>query len=558
MESTTRSRPTRSKRQRGCIGALAVSAAVVLSATSLRNEYFQTNTCVTAFQPNLRSRQTDRTQQDWHLTVYYQTQGKTLFARTQDLSIHGPTRLSAQASAAGVIVHDRTNKERESNREVRVKSRKTVAPPTVLWDSDDQERKDEELLPLSRGTLVPVTLTPKTQQRTKDDTPPWLDGYLDSSAEPDKAEVEDQVEWLEYELLEEGFAVTDIQEIVKGIYTVTAGDLSLVTGTLEFLRLLLSLKQGENEEYDTPSKLSEGGFVNKDIILAAIIHYADCIAARRNGLHEIVEDLLFGREQENEKHFFRDTEGAGIESAALLLPSTRQDTDNETDPSPSDDPVPTNDPPSSDFSSDTATTEVLLDDGLPAFLDLSGTEDGSIENVVALQVARDAARIKRAEILTQVVRSGPKLEGKEHNLAEPLSWTAAESAKVRGLLLSVGEDWRALALRCVASLYRLEGISKRMDHPVHGASVADYLERTPQMVQTAREAMRVYATLAQRLGMHRLKTRIEERAFRILYRRQYKAVSTLYQDQVDTMRELANHLREVRWITHLWTMYRVM
>jgi ppGpp synthetase/RelA/SpoT-type nucleotidyltranferase len=94
-----------------------------------------------------------------------------------------------------------------------------------------------------------------------------------------------------------------------------------------------------------------------------------------------------------------------------------------------------------------------------------------------------------------------------------------------------------LAIRCVACLYRLEGI---LHHT--GVGSAEYMTRTPEMVQTAREAVRVYATLAQRLGMHRLKSAIEERSFRILYHRQYRAVMALYRENGDAMYSVSTSL----------------
>jgi GTP pyrophosphokinase len=143
-----------------------------------------------------------------------------------------------------------------------------------------------------------------------------------------------------------------------------------------------------------------------------------------------------------------------------------------------------------------------------------------------LRIARGAARLKRAEILAHTVLEYGRRSSKK------------DAGRLRGLLLSVMEDWRALAIRSVACLYRLEGILKQQQHEVDSS----LLERTPQIVETAREALRVYAPLAQRLGLQRLKSRLEDRAFRILYQRQHRAVKALYREKGENMQVVSSYL----------------
>ncbi|EEC49272.1 predicted protein, partial [Phaeodactylum tricornutum CCAP 1055/1] len=87
---------------------------------------------------------------------------------------------------------------------------------------------------------------------------------------------------------------------------------------------------------------------------------------------------------------------------------------------------------------------------------------------------------------------------------------------LRQLLLSETRDWRALAIRAGACLYRLRGLLK-----------SDSYELTPERVRVGREALSIYAPLASRLGMHRLKNELEGAAFRVLYQRQYQAVNAM-------------------------------
>ena len=70
-------------------------------------------------------------------------------------------------------------------------------------------------------------------------------------------------------------------------------------------------------------------------------------------------------------------------------------------------------------------------------------------------------------------------------------------------------------IRSAACLYRLKGITDELDDT--NMSTTSALNRSTNTV--ARDAFKVYAPLAQRLGMQRLKSDLENRAFRILYPR---------------------------------------
>lgn len=125
-----------------------------------------------------------------------------------------------------------------------------------------------------------------------------------------------------------------------------------------------------------------------------------------------------------------------------------------------------------------------------------------------------------------------------------------KAASVRGLLLtSSNGDWNALAIRLTASLYRLRGIlqyqqeyeqqqyydfnsfvgqGSQLSSFVQTESTQPIFSHNKEIVREAREALRIYAPLAQRLGMTKLKTDLENAAFHILYRRQYSIAQSLY------------------------------
>jgi ppGpp synthetase/RelA/SpoT-type nucleotidyltranferase len=132
----------------------------------------------------------------------------------------------------------------------------------------------------------------------------------------------------------------------------------------------------------------------------------------------------------------------------------------------------------------------------------------------AVQMERDAARLKRLEMVasTVVINS---------NNSHRVSPDAEGAENLRNLFLTESKDWRALAIRGAACLYRLRGILKSNN------SVTNNNKVTKESGRVCREALRIYAPIASRLGMHRLKNELEAAAFRILYRRQYETVTAL-------------------------------
>ena len=54
--------------------------------------------------------------------------------------------------------------------------------------------------------------------------------------------------------------------------------------------------------------------------------------------------------------------------------------------------------------------------------------------------------------------------------------------------------------------------------------------------------LKIAAPLAHRLGMQRLKSELEDTAFRILYKRQYSIASSLYKDDLEEMKTIAQVL----------------
>ncbi len=296
-----------------------------------------------------------------------------------------------------------------------------------------------------------------------------LEPPLDSYSEEDAMI---HLDWLEYSLLEEGFTFEDVFEIIQAIKRTSDGDVARTVGAIDFLRLILQL----NEDGDM--------FCTKQVLLASVLHFSDCITVRETGVYEMVRRAVHGK-----KTNYR------------ALPSARTDPEAET----------YND-----------ITRSIISATRRQELSSEAYEDYGEE---VTRIGRDAARVKRAEILAQVVLDTGRTPSKE------------EASRLRGLLLSVMDDWRALAIRSVACLYRLEGILYNAEQ-----GAAEYVRLSPENVKATREALHVYAPLAQRLGMQRLKAKLEDRAFRIMYRRQYDVVSSLFSESRAEMALISSDL----------------
>ena len=128
-------------------------------------------------------------------------------------------------------------------------------------------------------------------------------------------------------------------------------------------------------------------------------------------------------------------------------------------------------------------------------------------------ISEDAWRLKRLEMVFSAVIN--------HSSSSRTRVTpnSRDAEHLRNLLLTESKDWRALAIRAGACLYRLRGLVKQPDGRL-----------SREASKTAREALHVYAPLASRLGMHRLKNELENAAFRVLYRKQYAKVTALNEE----------------------------
>jgi ppGpp synthetase/RelA/SpoT-type nucleotidyltranferase len=335
--------------------------------------------------------------------------------------------------------------------------------------------------------------------------PPWLARYyIEDQRVNGRGVLWKNLQLIEYVLLEqEQWCLADVQHVLQTMYAF-ADENSTLLGMSDFLRILLessttiktsspearssSLMQNENY-VAVPGKSL---FVTKEILLAAIWHYVEASTARKQGVLD--EDFV-------RKHVLLES----FESNHDKLLNNTIDTNNNEVISP-------------DLDASSIPSRVvfpILSTGAEsdhALLCMRPFRDSPLVpssdkehdcNHDVWKIARGAAQIKRAEVLARAVGGHPS------------ALTAKEASRIRGLLLSVQDfDWRSLVLRCVACLYRLEGS--------HG--------RNPETIRAAREGLKIYGTISQQLGLTGLRAKIENEAFRILYPRQFQAVTALYKE----------------------------
>eukprot|EP00956_Cyclotella_meneghiniana_P042589 scaffold248574_cov109-Cyclotella_meneghiniana.AAC.2 len=149
----------------------------------------------------------------------------------------------------------------------------------------------------------------------------------------------------------------------------------------------------------------------------------------------------------------------------------------------------------------------------------------------AARIAREAAKLKRVEVMATTVNgkyvSRNSLEPRTRMKSKSVNAgsLSSDASILRSFLVTISEDWGALVIRSAACLYRLKGIIDEGNHSKIRRSSNSRLVHSSTSMQTARDALKVYAPLAQRMGMQRLKSQIENTAFRILYPRQYDVSS---------------------------------
>src|SRR5438045_7927627 len=96
----------------------------------------------------------------------------------------------------------------------------------------------------------------------------------------------------------------------------------------------------------------------------------------------------------------------------------------------------------------------------------------------------------------------------------------------------------------VAMAHDVRVILIKLADRLHNMRTLEYLGRQKQ-VQKAKETLEIYAPLAHRLGIHKLKWELEDLAFQTLHPRKYEEIKTMVSERRADREE---HVREASMV----------
>ncbi len=322
------------------------------------------------------------------------------------------------------------------------------------------------------------------------------------------------------------FTKLEIHEIMDSIRVASRENTQLMAGCADFLYLMLTLEEEgaldrsgavwNNEPWDDDdissngrldwengSELISGGptepfsIMTRDVLVAAAFHYCDCVRARKAGVYDYTRQAMeasFGLEVGKRGQLSLPHHLDQLEEVGGMDPERRDEYDVVTKGSQS-------------------IITVAECEAMVVGAECVGNSQVGYYGDESVKIVAGAARLKRAEIMATTINSSGSLISKG-----PVGKSNVDAEILRSFLVSLSKDWRSLVIRSAACLYRLKGITDDVD--TEGAvdnGTCSALTRSTNII--ARDAFKVYAPLAQRLGMQRLKSELENRAFRILYPR---------------------------------------
>ena len=356
--------------------------------------------------------------------------------------------------------------------------------------------------------------------------PPWLGRYegedftasyylgdesqSDSLIEPIRDDSLSKLQRLRLALNGPYFTDGEINEVLDAIRVASHGSSNLMAGCADFLYLMLTLEEegmhfADDDDIGSVNDGWEKGagrgrtktlsIFTRDVLIAASFHYCDCVRARKAGVYDHARkameaslDMRIESELDKKKQPWLSPGAEALERGGDVLRTGEQEVVEPT----------------------VAESELIPVTRRKSAIDHFGEEP--------VKIAAGAARLKRAEIMATTVNSSGSLVSRG-----VINQPNDDSEIMRSFLVSLSEDWRALVIRSAACLYRLKGIDEEntqngvSNYEIKKSAGSVALSKTS--ISVARDAFRVYAPLAQRLGMQRLKTELESTAFRILYPR---------------------------------------
>lgn len=431
----------------------------------------------------------------------------------------------------------------------------------------DANQNQPKLSASKTGSTSIITLRSPSFQKPL--LPPWIPGSNNDNEDLTRAHAMNNLHMLNQALERHArfniplgsFSREDIDTVMDAVFSASKNDLRLIQGTADFLILLLSIEEYNSDSLDEDDDDEDVYYgdevypqfhavMTRDALVASAFHYTDCVIAREAGIYDLIDNLM--RTTKTSPREERTVPFGMLKTEVDLR--NRKDLSRITRPSDSKDGL---SGIALDFAIDEYSKEPYQeqnverpldeDEALTTRRERQNVQNGrsglpSIEDYgsEATKISKSAARVKQAEIMSHAVLP---------TTITKVTPSPADAASLRGLLLSTSEDWRALAIRSTACLYRLRGLAyhERASSSFHGlSSEGGSFENfsNSQVVREAREALYVYAPLAERLGMHRLKGKLENAAFRVLYRRQYNTAKAVYAKSGAAIQSVTDYLTD--------------
>jgi hypothetical protein len=211
-------------------------------------------------------------------------------------------------------------------------------------------------------------------------------------------------------MIEQGFSPLDIRDVAVTLEKASNGDITLLAGMVEFLQLLLQLE----DDKQTPKNHL---FVTKEVLMASAIHYAECTTALHTGVYDIVREAIY--------------QDGGGESSSSNLSWLLSDANHNSRGQIMDDPV--TEYFETELTKSNSAIVLVENDDFWAKGTAQASSSPNGDDEVA-RIALGAARVKRAEITARAV------------LGNGRAWSKDEASRLRGLLLTVMDDWRSLGM----------------------------------------------------------------------------------------------------------------
>lgn len=389
-----------------------------------------------------------------------------------------------------------------------------------IKQKQSKRRRSSKSLPTSTVAQLVTRKSIGSIKQTTQLLPPWLAQYENDDFDQQKYDQSDapepaplpisysdeifaaqKLKHLEQELHQAtSFNLNEIYDVLDSVRIASQNSVKLVMGCADFLYLMLTLE--EHDDMVGGDYVPKTLIMTREVLVAAAFHYCDCVRARKAGVYDVVKAFMEASD------------------TGKLLPGYHQ---NIQDDQQSDNLAWLPQSESTGSKHEIKDATITVKNRMDSSIQLYGED--------AVRIARGAAKLKRVEVMATTVNgkylSGNSLESSNRMRSKSVNAgsLSSDASILRSFLVSISEDWGALVIRSAACLYRLKGIVDESNHSNIRRRSNSRLVHSSTSMQTARDALKVYAPLAQRMGMQRLKSQIENTAFRILYPRQYDVSS---------------------------------